>query len=149
MQTQKHHERMTTLRPVQRFDEIKRLQPEDIDPRVLYAIQSHRSQMDAISRRQLIKEVHGVDVPLDEDLSNNVYDRQNRLSIGRLQEQYPILSSSGSSGYWYGQVEEILACAAEIDSRALALLKKSKHLREMAEELSRDLKPIQLELPVH
>lgn len=127
---------MTEPRAV--YETIQITTPEDLDDRVLTVLQSHRGKDHRISRRSLVDAVFGFD-PGD-NLANSKEDRQIREAIARLQETHPILSSSGDGGYWLpGSAEEINEYAAEINSRAMKLLEKSRRLLAQAQTLRFDV----------
>lgn len=131
----------------QKFDTIKELAPEDLDIKILEILQVHVGRDNAISRRTLIESVFGVYLMPDENISNLVMDRQIRWSLARLQEGYPILSNSGDGGYYLpGDMAEVNEYAAEINSRAMKLLHKSRKVVKAAREMFQI--PPQLELPI-
>lgn len=129
---------MTEPRAV--YETIQLTTPEDLDDRILLVLQTHRGKDHRISRRSLVEAIFGIAVDPDENLANSKEDRQIREAIARLQETYPILSSSGDGGYWLpGSAEEINEYAAEINSRAMKLLEKSRRLVAQAQTLRFDV----------
>jgi len=116
------------------YAEIRAATPADLDRRVLAVMLHHRGSDNRISRRDLVEQVFGVSLAADDDLSTLTIDRQLRSSIARLQEDYPIVSSSGDGGYCLiGSLAELEIYEREITSRAAALLDKSRRLRRSAE----------------
>jgi hypothetical protein len=125
------------IRPTPRevYQNARASAPEDLDDRVLAVMREHKGKDHAISRRSLVRAVYGIEVPIDDDLSNSLDDRNIRDSIARLQECYPIIASSGTGGYWWAKsMDEIYAYAGEINSRAKKLLDKSRKLLNSARE---------------
>lgn len=131
--------------PERIFDEIESSIPDDLPERVLAAVQRYRGKDNPISRPELVQAVFGR-LP-EGSLSNSREDRQIRRVLPDLQEKYPILSSSGKGGYYYAEsADEILAYAAELKSRAIALEQKSRSLLKLAATFGQDVK--QLHLPL-
>lgn len=117
------------------YIEIKSSAPVDIDDRLLEVLRQCIGKENAITRRSLVWKIYEIDLSADDDLSTSSFDRTIRDSISRLQDQYPIISSSGNGGYWWAEsMEEINAYAAEIVSRATKLLEKSRRLERAARE---------------
>lgn len=132
---------MTEPRAV--YETIKITTPDDLDSRVLAVLNRHRGKEIRISRRDLVKTVYGIDPGAN--LANSREDRQIREAIARLQDTYPILSSSGDGGYWLPEsVDEINEYAAEINSRAMKLLEKSRRLLDQANTMRFDVRQMVL-----
>lgn len=120
--------------PRDAYNQIRAETPADLDRRVLAVMLHHRGLVNRISRRALVEQVFGVSLAADDDLNSLTLDRQVRASIARLQEDYPIVGSSGDGGYFLiGSLDELDAYEREIQSRATALLDKSRRLRRSAE----------------
>jgi len=112
---------------------IQANEPPDLDTRVLAVIQQRVGKEHRITRRALVAEVFRVRITSEDDLSNMTIDRQVRDAIARLRERYPIMSSSGDGGYWWpGSLDEVMACAGEMVSRARKLEQAAASLRRMA-----------------
>ena len=119
---------MHTKTPAEIYDQIKYSVPTDLDERVLRVIHQHTGKSNQVSRQELVKQVFGVTIK-PADLRTSTLDRQIREAIARLQDQHPILSSSGNGGYFYAaSMDEINRYAAEVNSRAMKLLEKSRSL---------------------
>lgn len=134
---------MITDYPEAHYREIKSSIPEDLYPKILAVLKQHVGKANRITRRRLVEEVFSVDMS-GIDLSNSTLDRQMREVMVKLQDDYPILSTSGGGGYYYASTaDEINVYAAELDSRAKKLLSKSRRLVKMA---TRFQKEVQLQL---
>lgn len=113
--------------------------PPDLDVIVLEIVRKHVGYESRISRRALVENAFDVDLT-GVNLANNSYDRYVRESLVKLQENYPILSTSGGGGYYYaGSADEINRYAAELNSRANKLLKKSRILLKLAKKYKREI----------
>lgn len=120
------------------YETIQVTAPNDIDSRVLDALNHHHGKTNRITRRELVEAVFGFDPGAN--LANSREDRQIREAIARLQDSHPILSSSGDGGYWLPESpDEIHEYAAEINSRAMKLLDKSRRLAEQANAMRFDV----------
>lgn len=129
--------------PEIKYAEIKRSLPENLDVRILAILQQHIGRDNRISRKRLVEEAFGVNMN-EVDLANSTLDRQVRLALEALQSKHPILSTSGGGGYYYaGSADEIARYAAELNSRAMKLLEKSRRLERLA---NRFKKGVQLNL---
>jgi hypothetical protein len=129
--------------PEATYNELRSSIPEDLYPKILSVLKLHIGKANRITRRELDEAVWNLDFS-GVDLNNSTLDRQVREVLVKLQEDYPILSTSGGGGYYYaGSADEISRYAAELDSRAKKLLGKSRKLLKMA---TRFQKEVQLQL---
>lgn len=125
--------------PEVRYQEIQETLPTDLQNRVLTVLQAHIGRANRITRKMLVSEVFNVSMT-DVELSNSTIDRQVRMVMADLQRRFPILSTSGGGGYYYASnAEEIARYAAEINSRAMKLLDKSRQLEKQAAAFQRDI----------
>lgn len=131
--------------PETKFEEIRATLPADLESRVLAILKTHVGREQRISRRDLVAQAFGVDMQAV-DLATSTLDRQVRMALESLQDRHPVLSTSGGGGYYYASsADEIARYAAELDSRAHKLLRKSRRLVRQARRFERD---IQLQLPL-
>lgn len=131
--------------PETHYAEIKATVPADLPARVLAVLKEHVGKDNRISRRDLVARVFNVNMN-DIDLANSTLDRQVRYVLPDLQDRYPILSTSGGGGYYYaGSEDEIQRYAAELNSRAMKLLDKSRRLIKLAKRFRKE---VQLQFPV-
>lgn len=114
------------------FKHIVSSSPRDLEQRVLAVLREHVGKKKRISRQALVQRVFGKTIARGA-LANSTEDRQVRVALEALQYQHPILSSSGTGGYYYAEsAEEIARYAAELDSRAKKLQQKSIRLARLA-----------------
>lgn len=134
---------MITDYPEAKYHEIKATIPEDLYTKIVAVLKQHIGRENRITRRALDEEIFSVSFA-DIDLNNSTLDRQMREVMVRVQDDYPVLSTSGGGGYYYASTAaEIATYAAELDSRAKKLLKKSRRLVKMAERFQKE---VQLQL---
>lgn len=131
--------------PADVYQEIQVTIPADLPERVLTVIRRHAGKENRVTRPELVEVIFGI--PREEvNLNSSTLDRQIRETIATLQERYPIISSSGSDGYWWPEtMDEVNAYAREIQSRATALFEKSQNVLRSARELFHE--PPQMRLP--
>jgi hypothetical protein len=119
--------------PRDTYQDILASKPEELDMLVLSVLIRYRGKRNTISRILLVEKVFGIMLDRSEDLSRNAEDRLIRLAIARLQETYPIIGSSGFSGYYYAATQdELTEYIREIESRALKLLEKKRNLEQIS-----------------
>lgn len=144
-------EQMATYKTLRRktpadvYQEIQVSIPADLPERVLKILRAHAGKENRVTRPELVEMIFGI--PREEvNLNSSTLDRQIRETIATLQERYPIISSSGSDGYWWPEnMDEVNAYAREIQSRATALFEKSQNVLRSARELFHE--PPQMRLP--
>lgn len=131
--------------PGEIYQEIKVSIPADLPERVLEIVKTHVGKANRVTRPELVELIFGI--PRAEvNLNSSSLDRQIREVIATLQGRYPIISSSGSDGYWWPEsMDEVNAYAGEILSRASALYEKSENVLRAARELFHE--PPQMRLP--
>lgn len=137
-----HHRRKS---PADVYQEIKVTIPADLPERVLEILRERIGKDNRVTRPELVELIFGI--PRAEvNLYSSTLDRQIREVIATLQGRYPIISSSGSDGYWWpASMDEVNAYAGEIQSRATALFEKSQNVLRAAQQLFHE--PPQMRLP--
>jgi len=121
--------------PADVYAEIQITIPVDLPDHVMRIIRAHVGKNNRVTRPELVEGIFGI--PREEvNLYSSTLDRQIREVIADLQARYPIISSSGSDGYWWPEtMDEVNAYAREINSRATALYEKSQNVLRSAREL--------------
>ena len=118
------------------YDALRKQITDELQNQILDLLEANPQ---GLSRSVLILEIYGAWVPANE-LANNVYDRKIRLAIEALsmKQNFPIVSSSGKSGYKLSEdPEEIEEMAREFDGRAA-------HCKERAFKVRTIQKPLAL-----
>lgn len=116
-----------------RYDEIRAEMPAGLKKRVLHILSGHKGGENRITRIDLVQRAFNI---FDNNKVTETQDRQVRDAIAELRrERHMICSDSGEGGYFIaGNYEEVLRIAAEMDSRAMDLLEKSRILKREAME---------------
>jgi hypothetical protein len=116
-----------------RYDVIRADMPPGLKRRVLHILSGHKGSDNRIARINLVKQAFNI---FSNDEVTETQDRQVRDAIAELRRaRHMICSDSGEGGYFIaGNYEEVLRIAAEMDSRAMDLLEKSRILKREALE---------------
>jgi hypothetical protein len=122
--------------PRVRYQEIVEKTSAQLQDQVLNVMKKHVGKENKISRVNLISEVFHISLSAGR-LSNSAQDRQIRRVVAELQQNYPVLASSGDGGYYMASsMDEINEYIAEIESRARKLFDKSRQIKSMAEKFA-------------
>lgn len=108
---------------------------DELDHEVLYVINMHRGQQNAISRWEMVEKVFGRDAALVRS-DGNTQDRQLRRSIERLRKQGHIISNLGEgSGYFLATTpEEYQAFRSAYGAHAFPIMETIKEMDKAARE---------------
>lgn len=113
----------------------KQFTDAELDREVLFVMNMHRGQENAVSRWELVEKVFGRDAALVRS-DGNTYDRQLRQSISRLRMRGHIICNLGEgSGYFLATTpEEYQAFRSYFGAHAFPIMETIRELDKAAEE---------------